>query len=457
MIRIVCVSSPVTLLPIRALLDLIPFHPQNVRQKAMYALLYPFSSRHRKALQSLSYVERVPEAQFIGFVTQWRVKRWMRWFAQAIAPFLDNKRVFFYCAEHMDAPTQLFLGILEPYVARGTINLMYGQPSYDGAYVAHHASCLLAEERPIVRLLEQGPVKLDSADIEMLHRAGFSAMLSANWWQAHTVFLSLKNHMPGRSHHALGLAERFFENNATAEWHLLRALSQEAVVDRIQVYYALSLLYLRFYPQEERSVSRARKYLDEGYRQIEKEPMPRETVVHCRSMLDAARALADFRDGKFDEALALSDLNLTHLDSLPETQRRNCFQTFVTGNKAQTLRALGRIAESCELNAQLVRCDPQMPLWWEEYVKCLYELHRFDCLQSALNEGLALHYDSARLHHYQGKFFQEKGQHLYSAHAFERAAKYATVGRESYAKAAEQAWQREQARKQAQLTQKHAV
>ena len=426
MIRIVCESSPITMLPVRALLNLVHLHPKDYRQLAGYALLYPFSGRYRKALNNMSYVERVPEAQFLGVTTQWRARRWLTWLARAIAPLLHKKRVFFYKAENLDEPTRLFFRILQPHVAQGTINFMFGAPSYEGAYSANLTQDLLPEERPLLALLRKD--KLTPSEMETLQEAGIGCILSTNLWQAHRVFEALRDYNLSRSLFVSGLVHRFYEQLPAAEWYFERALAtNDAVkdpVEHIQIRYAITVLHLRFHPKEVRDSALAWQHLNQSYRLIESEHLPQETQVYTRTMLDALRALAEFRDGDFEKALETCNITIARLETLPESPRRGCCLVYSLGNRAQVLRSLGRLEEAAEDDRRATEIDPQLPFWWVEYAKCLFELERFSELHAVLERALDLHFDSADLHALQGRYFMQMGQHAFSAQAYERALRY---------------------------------
>lgn len=427
MIRIVCTQSPLTMLPIRALLQHIEFRPTSFREQVSYAFLFPFSSHYRKALAGLSLIERVPEAQFFGVVSQWRVRRWLGWLARAVAPKIANKRLFFYDVEHLDEPSRLFLSMLSCYTPAGSVNLMYGSPSKGGAIVARSTTFMASEERLLYPLLLKDADDITEAESAFLKKALTGCVLSANYWQAECVAQALMSTQRSQALYALGIAARFRENFAAAELFYMRAVKEEDAPPLIQfeAYYARAVVHLRFYPPEMRDLNVTRHCLEQAEVVLAENDFTPESHAYARIMLAGVQALVAFRARSHDRAWRYTETMRNIIESLPASERRECCLVTVLGNQAQLQRVLGNLEKSLELNHQVVLRDPQLPMAWTEYIKCLLDLRLFERVGATLSEALSLHHECAQLHALHGQYLRSTGQHAHSLSAFERAARYA--------------------------------
>lgn len=443
MIRIVCTKSPLTMLPIRALLQHISFRPNTMRHCVAYAFIYPFSSHYRKSLASLSLLERVPEAQFFGVVSQWRVRRWLGWLARAVAPQTAGERIFFYHAEHLDQPSRIFLNLLSCYTPRATVNFVYGPPSRGGAFVADSTNCIASEERLIYPLLFKDPTDVTPAEGAILAEALVGCILSANYWQVDAVARPQLCVDRARALHAQGLAARFREECAAAEALYIHALADKSAPPLVQfeAQYARAMIHLRFYPTQLQNWGIARDCLAGAATVLEKYGFTPESHAYARVMLSGAQALVAFRQKQYEESLQHIKQMEAILDSLPPSERRECCIVTVLGNQAQLYREKGEVERSLEFNAQIVSRDPQLPLGWIEYLRCLLDLKMFDRAGVVFAEALALHHECARLHALHGEYLRQTGQHMHSLSAFERAARYAP-GMMAYQEAAQRAEKR---------------
>lgn len=443
MIRIVCTQSPIMMLPIRALLQQIGFRPTSFREHVAYAFLYPFSSHYRKSLARLSLLERVPEAQFFGVVSQWRVQRWLGWLARAVAPQLAHQRVFFYDVAHLDEPSRLFLSILSCYTPTGAVNMMYGPPSKSGATVACSAIFMASEERLLYPLLLKRVDDITAAESALLKKALTGCVLSANYWQTEEVARALMSTERAQALHIRGIAARFREDFAAAELFYMRAVEQQDAppLTQFEAYYARAVTHLRFYPREMQDWRIARHCIDQADIVLAEHDFTPESHAYARIMLTGVRALLAFRRRNHDHAWQHTKTMRTIIESLPASERRECCLVTTLGNQAQLQRALGNLEKSLELNHQIVLHDPQLPMAWTEYIKCLLDLRLFERVGIALSEALSLHHECAQLHSLHGQYLRSTGQHAHSLSAFERAARYAP-GTQRYQEAVHHAQQR---------------
>ncbi|MGD1997783.1 MAG: hypothetical protein PVJ92_02595, partial [Candidatus Dependentiae bacterium] len=128
-------------------------------------------------MQNLGAMESTPDAQFLGFTTQWRVRYRFTSLAIAIAPLVDAQGVTIYHAERMDQPTRLFFSILSHYISPGSVRLIMGH-SKQRHCETRTTTYLQPEESHLIELLSKE--ELTGEEQDDLVRYGTACALVAN-------------------------------------------------------------------------------------------------------------------------------------------------------------------------------------------------------------------------------------------------------------------------------------
>ena len=425
MTEIICISSPIQCLPIRSLLTQLSFRPQNSRQIAALSFLYPLNAKYRGALQQLGCMESAPDAQFLGFATQWRTRYRFTSLALAIAPLVNEEGVTIYHAERMDDPSRLFFSILSHYTCSEAIRLIMGPPKNESA-ASLAATYIQPEESRLLDILAKNSITV--AEQDDLVRYGTACVLTANFWQGKVIYKKLAEFcdLPF-AYHCLGMAYSFFGKTGRAEWYYEPSVAkQKDPILKMRGLYSLAVLYLRYHPKWWKDSEKALSYIEKGCAVLEEcaSRISREDYLYSQVLFDAAKALLVFKRGAFSQALTIINKALAQVKTLPPSSMRSFCMAHGMSNVAQIHRAMGDLDKTAEINKRIVEIDDRLPMWWEEYGKVLLELGRYDEAHQAILRGLEIHYDYPRLHALLGLWSHKMGQAKQSVEAYERACRY---------------------------------
>jgi len=422
-ITIVCSRSHMVLQPVRSLLRAVNFISNGAKTLSALSVLYPFNTRYRAAISHLNYLERDPGAQFLGYTTQWRIKRRFRWLSQALLPLVQGRRITVYHAELLDDASKLFFSIFTQHVSPGKVLFVHGT-SAQVMLVASVSDYLEPEEEELCDLLSRASDGLTQEEGACLAAYGTACILSSNLWMSQRIYKKLvSGEYAIPAQHCLGLSSFFLEQLSEAEQWYLQATVGEDRSFQIRTHYALAVLHLRHLAFPYRSYKKAEYYLTQGYKELARQKRSsREAYLFDRLILDAARALFLFRKEAYEESYVLMLRGLDALETLPFSSHREFCWVHGHANKAQLLRTMGCLEDALEINKVLTAKDPVMPVWWIEYAKCLIDLKRYDKAFQVLQEALTIHYDCAPIHALMGCCYAKLGYQLCSRAAYQQAA-----------------------------------
>jgi|GEM_PF-5425263 len=427
MIRIVCRKSPLVGASVRLLLKKVGFRATSFEHFAALAFLYPYNNMYRRSFSQLSLMERVADVQVLGFASMWRVTRRFTCLALGIVPLLKNKKIYVYHAEHLSSPSRLFFSLLSNYVAHETIHLVYGHKGSASSCPCDEELHLEEGERKVTALLAKLESKqpLEPREYDKLSEYGSLCLLSNNKWQAHIIYKGfLAQDDSPDIHHRLAFIYNFFGQTERAEWHYRRVFEHEDPITRVYACYAVALLYLRYHPTSLRSPARAHECLDKAYTILDDYNGPREKYLYARLVVNAAYSLLLFRKRKFHLALETIDNGLETLATLPQSEKKEFCYVHALSNRAQLMRALGRLEESAQINKEMIKRDPKNPWWPEELAKCLIDLYRYDEAIHVLQTALTFNFYHAPFYALMGKCYRIQKNHLRAFSLYTKALRY---------------------------------
>lgn len=196
-----------------------------------------------------------------------------------------------------------------------------------------------------------------------------------------------------------------------AEYYLLKWYNYGSKLDKAYACYSLSMLYARHMKKETFLVSKAMKYIEEGYSHLEEiESIDKEKLIRDRLFNRNGYALFLFRSGNLSEAIEIEKNAIDVLDGLDIQNQGVLLQkTVLLFNLGQCYAKATEFEKAIKVYTELLELDPYFPEYYLEISKCYIEIKDFKSANEVLNKAYELNDVIPELHSLKGFVYYSLG------------------------------------------------